>query len=75
MSHRSITTTLMGMGFVVMALLMGVSSAALAAGTLTVDWPNNNIDLVAGMVYPIKKINYYKPAEPETLLAAALPWF
>ena len=28
---------------------------------MTVDWPNNNIDLVAGMVYPIKKINYYKP--------------
>ncbi len=57
MSHRSITTTLMGMGFVVMALLMGVSSTALAAGTLTVIDPespkNDNVNFVAGKTYLI----------------------
>ncbi len=54
MNPRSITTTLMGMGFVVMTLLMGTPSAALAAGTLTVDWPNYSRNLVAGMSYFIK---------------------
>ncbi len=54
MKHRSITTTLMGMGFVVMALLMGVSSTALAAGTLTVDKPNDSVRYVAGMSYFIE---------------------
>ena len=55
MRHRSITTTLMGMGFVVMALLMGVCSTALAAGTLKVDQPDYTIDrYVAGMSYFIK---------------------
>ena len=44
----------MGMGFVVMTLLMGTPSAALAAGTLTVDWPNYSRNLVAGMSYFIK---------------------
>ena len=36
------------------ALFIGTSSSALAAGTLTVDKPNNNRQYVAGMTYWIK---------------------
>jgi len=37
------------------ALFVGMSSTALAAGTLTVDWPEHDIDrYVAGMSYIIK---------------------
>ena len=54
MNPRSIPAVLMGKGLFVITLLMGVSSTALAAGTLKVDQPNNTDYYVAGMSYFIK---------------------
>ncbi len=49
------SAVLLSVTLVATALFIGTSSSALAAGTLTVDWPENDIDrYVAGMSYFIK---------------------
>ncbi|SVD72303.1 uncharacterized protein METZ01_LOCUS425157, partial [marine metagenome] len=48
------SAVLLSVTLVATTLFVGMSSTALAAGTLTVDWPYSNQKLVAGMTYFIK---------------------
>ena len=48
------SAVLLSATLVATTLFVGMSSTALAAGTLTVDWPYSNQKLVAGMSYFIK---------------------
>ena len=48
------SAVLLSVTLVAAAVFIGTSSSALAAGTLTVDKPNENVTYVAGMAYFIK---------------------